>query len=331
MLKTHRLQLLVAVADTGSIAQAARSAGCSAAAASEQLAALEQETGAQLLERRSRSVRLTAAGELLVEHGRRILADLETAAQAVAAAGSGERARLRVGAFATAARRLVVPALATLRRRHPGLRLTFTEIEPEEAVPAVRSGELDVAVTHQYAGFPEPGLGELTQLPLYAEPLVLVVPAGLAPGAETGVRLGAYADAEWIAGRADHGFQAVTETAGRLAGFEPRVSCRADSYHVVLDLVAAGLGVALVPRTAVAPRSGLALLEVVAPRNLARNVHVTTRAADRSPAVGELSRELGRRAAAMAGAARRGTGRGAGGDGDVVMPGRGSGRTEQGV
>ncbi|BCY09227.1 LysR substrate-binding domain-containing protein [Actinoplanes sp. L3-i22] len=302
MLKTHRLHLLVALAQTGSIASAARSLGCSAAAASEQLTALEQDTGAQLLERRPRSVRLTAAGELLVEHARRILADLETAAQAVAAAGAAGQARLRVGAFATAARRLAVPALATLRRRHPRLQLSFVEIEPEAALPAVRAGEIDLAVTHRYAGFAEPDLRALTQVPLFTEPLVLAVPAGLGPVEGSAVKLGAYAAADWVANRADQGFQAVTETAARLAGFEPRITCRVDSYHVVLDLVAAGMGVALVPRTAAAPRSGLRLLTVSAPRNLARNVQMTTRTADHSPAVAELSRELTRRAATIAAA-----------------------------
>ncbi len=155
-----------------------------------------------------------------------------------------------------------------------------------------------MAVTHQYAGFPEPDLSACSQVLLYTEPLVLAVPAELAGRARTTTELSAFADADWIAGRAEHGFQAVTETAARLAGFEPRVTCRVDSYHVVLDLVAAGLGVALAPRTVVAPRSGLVLLEVTTPRNLARNVHITTRTADRSPAVAELSGELKRRAAA---------------------------------
>src|ERR1041384_198983 len=97
MLATRRLQVLVALADAGSIAGAAAVVGCSAAAASQQLTLLERESGAQLLERSARSVRLTGAGELLVEHARRILADLDTAEQEVAAAGSGRGGGVRGG------------------------------------------------------------------------------------------------------------------------------------------------------------------------------------------------------------------------------------------
>src|SRR5687768_12319388 len=165
MLNTRRLQLLVALADTGSIARAAAAVGCSAASASQQLAVLEQECGAQLLERSARSVRLTGAAELLTGHARRILADLRTAEQDVAAAGSAG-ARLRVGSFSTAARRFVLPVLGTLRRRHPGLQLTFAEMEPENALPAVRAAELDVAVVHRYQPLAGPEARGLRQTPL---------------------------------------------------------------------------------------------------------------------------------------------------------------------
>lgn len=293
MLGTRRLHLLVALADAGSIAGAAGAVGCSAAAASQQLAQLEHESGAQLLERSARSVRLTAADELLAGHARRILADLEIAEQDVAAAGSATGGRLRAGSFATATRRFVIPALGTLRRRHPGLRLTFAEVEPEEALPMVRSGELDAAVIHRYHLLPEPDSAGLARTALYTDPLLLAVGTGTGPA-----DLRDYADADWVATYPDRGFQAVTELTARLTGFEPRITCRAASYPVLLDLVGAGLGVGLIPRSAVDPRPGVRLLEITHPAGLHRVVELATRSADRSPAVAEFRRELQRRVSA---------------------------------
>ncbi|GAA0236602.1 LysR substrate-binding domain-containing protein [Cryptosporangium japonicum] len=289
MLATRRLHVLVALADAGSIAGAAAAVGCSAAAASQQLTLLERESGAQLLERSARSVRLTGAGELLVEHARRILADLDTAEQEVAAAGSVGGGRLRIGSFSTAARRLVVPVLGTLRRRHPRLRLSFAELEPEHALPAVRAGELDAAVTHRYHLLAAPDTHGVRTTTLYTEPLLLAAPSAVAAHVAD---LRAFADADWVATYPDRGFQAVTELTARLAGFEPRITCRAAGYPVVLELVTAGLGVALVPRSAATPQPGLRLLEITEPAGLARTVELTTRAADASPAVAEFRREL---------------------------------------
>ncbi|GLY06564.1 LysR family transcriptional regulator [Actinoplanes sp. NBRC 101535] len=291
MLNTRRLHLLVAVADTGSIAGAAAAAGCSAAAASQQLGILESDLGVPLLERTARSVRLTHAGEVLVERGRGILADLASAEQEVHSSGG----RLRVAAFATATTRFVAPALGAMRRRHPALRLTFTELEPEAALPTLRAGEIDVAVTHRYAPSPEPDLRGLVQSPLVADPMVLAVPPRLRPAGDAPVRPADFADAEWIAARAESGFQAVTESVARAAGFTARISHRADSYQAVLALVAADLGVALILRSAVTSLAGIALLEIAGPPNIVRQVQVTSRRGDRNPAIGELRRELTRR------------------------------------
>ncbi len=295
MLDSYRLRLLVAVADTGSIAGAAARMGCSAAAASPQLAVLEREARAQLLERSARSVRLSTAGRVLTDHARRIITDLEVAAREVAAAGSETAAHLRIASFATGTRRIMAPAMIAMRRRQPLIELTFTEIEPEDSVPAVVAGQVDVALTHQYAGFSGPISNGLHQQLVLTDPLLLAVPAFAAPPSAPGLEsseLRAFAGADWISGIAVQGFQAVTEMACHLAGFEPRVKSRADTYSVVLDLVAAGLGVALIPRSAVVQRPGVTLLTITAPVNLARNVHVTTRTSDRSPAVAAFREEL---------------------------------------
>lgn len=296
MLDPRRLRLLREVAATGSIAGAARRAGCTAAAASQQLAALELDTGTALLERGARSVRLTEAGSVLVEHAARVLAELDSAEQAVLAVAGLRGGRLRVSAFATAVR-FAVPALAAFRRRHPDVRVSFVEVEPEEAVPAVRVGEIDLAVTHQYAGMTTPDLRGLRQVRLRRDRLVLAVPPSLRPADGSTVRLRDFAGADWISPRPATGFQALVEQACRAAGFEPTVSCRTDNYDVMLELVAADLGVALVPELAARSRQGVTFLPIETPAGLTREVHATLRQRDQSAAVTDLLARLVARSA----------------------------------
>ncbi|WP_199431924.1 LysR substrate-binding domain-containing protein [Qaidamihabitans albus] len=303
MLDPRRLRLLRDVTRTGSIAGAAQRAGCTAAAASQQLAALERDTGVSLLERGPRSVRLTEAGRVLAEHADRVLVELDGAEQALLAVAGLRGGRLRVAAFGTAAG-FAVPALGTFRRRHPGVEVTFVELEPDEAVPAVRAGEVDLAVTHQYARLPKPDLRGLRQTALRSERLLLAVPPSLRPGDDGPVRLPDYAGADWISPRPATGFQALVELACRAAGFEPKVGFRTDSYDVMLTLVAADLGVALVPELAAVPRAGVTFLEVARPAPLTREVHATTRAADTSAAVAELLELLVERVSGRGASAR---------------------------
>ncbi|GAA1299598.1 LysR family transcriptional regulator [Planotetraspora silvatica] len=292
MLDPKKLQILVDVAETGSIAGAADRAGVSASAASQQLAALERQIGAALLERSARSVRLTAAGQVLADRASRVLAELHEATRAVHAAAGLQGGTLRFAAFASSGPALTVPALAAFHRRHPEIIITFTEMEPEEAIPAVAEGTIDLAVTHRYRHVPRPDLRGLHQTLLYRDRLVLAVPAHARPAAQTAVSLADFADAAWVATKPVTGFQAVTEHACRRAGFIPYVAFRADDYDLLLSLVGADLGVALVPELLAGARPGIAYLQLADPLGLTRDVHITTRTADPSPAVTAMARCL---------------------------------------
>ncbi|MFJ3231092.1 LysR family transcriptional regulator [Streptomyces sp. NPDC086787] len=294
MLDPRRLGLLRDVARTGSIAGAAQRAGCTASAASQQLSALEKELGVALLERSPRSVRLTEAGRVLVDHTHRVMAELDSAAKAVHAVSGLRSGQVRVAAFSTAGTSLVVPALLAFRRRHPEVCVSFTEAEPEDAIPAVAAGDLDLAVTHQYDHLPEPDLRGLRQTLLHRDRLQLAVPPHLHRTGQTTARLRDYADATWLSTLPTQGFQAVTELLCRSQHFEPDIAFRSDSYDLLLALVAADFGVALVPGLAAVPRAGVTFLEVVEPEAV-REIHVTTRAADPSPATQGLAGLLLRR------------------------------------
>ncbi|BEL02682.1 LysR family transcriptional regulator [Actinoplanes sichuanensis] len=315
MLDPRRLALLRDVAATGSIAGAAARAGCTAAAASQQLSALERAVGTALLERSARSVRLTEAGRVLAEHTEPVLASLAEAERAVRDVAGLRGGTIRVAAFATAAAGFVISALTAFRRRYPGIELHFTELESDEALPRVQAGELDLAVTHDYAPLSGPNLRGLTQRPLYREPMLLavprrLVPAGtapvslavprrlvpeslagpgrLVPAETTPVSLADFAGSDWVAALTSTGFQAATEMAGRAAGFEPRVNVRVHSYPMVLAMVAAGFGVSLVPQLAATAHPGVGYLPIGHPEGLSRQIHATTRTGGRSPAVRHL-------------------------------------------
>jgi molybdate transport repressor ModE-like protein len=285
MLDARRLSLLRDVSRTGSIAGAAQLAGCTASAASQQLSALEQELGIVLLERSARSVRLTEPGRVLVEYAHRVLAELTAAEEAVQAAAGLRGGRIRVAAFSSAATSLVMPALVAFRQRHGEVTISFTEAEPEDAIPAVAAGDLDLAVTHQYGHLPEPDLRGLRQILLHRDRLLLAVPPHLHRAGETTARLRDYTDATWLSTLPSEGFQAVTELLCRAEGFEPDIAFRSDHYELLLQSVAADFGVALVPGLAAVPTNGVTFLEVSEPSDLARDIHITTRAADSSPAV----------------------------------------------
>ncbi|MEI8409549.1 MULTISPECIES: LysR family transcriptional regulator [unclassified Kribbella] len=292
MLDLRRLQLLRDVAATGTIAAAAQRAGCTAAAASQQLATLERELGIAVLERSARSVRLTEAGRVLVEHADRLFADLTEAERAVQEVAGLRGGRLRVAAFATAGVSFVVPAMARFRRRHPQVRLSLVEMDPDEALPAVRAGGVDMAVTFEYAPLTRPDLRGLSQLPLYGDPLLLAIPRQRNAPAPARVRLADYAGSDWIAARAPTGLHAVTEEACRSAGFQPRISARVHSYSLALAMVAGGFGVTIVPRLAAEPHRDVVLAPIGRPSGLVRQIYATTRAVDRSPAIAQLSRCL---------------------------------------
>lgn len=297
MLDPRRLALLRDVAATGTIAAAAERAGCTAAAASQQLAALERDLGAALLERSARSVRLTEAGRVLAEHAGRLLSSLDDAERAARDVAGLRGGSIRVAAFATAGISFVIPALTVFRRRHPDVELRFSELESAEALPRVRAGAVDLAVTHEYAPLSRPDLRGLEQRPLYREPMLLAVPRkavarkdeGRKDAGKGAVELADHAESPWVAALDSTGFQAATEMACRAAGFEPRIDTRVHSYPMVLSMVGAGFGVALVPGLAAVAQRGVTYLPIARPTGLSRQIYATTRRTDRSPAVRALT------------------------------------------
>ncbi|MEU3404384.1 LysR substrate-binding domain-containing protein [Streptomyces sp. NPDC006670] len=286
MLDVRRLRLLRELARRGTIAAVAEALAYSPSAVSQQLAVLEREAGLPLLERTGRRVRLTPAAQNLVGHAEAVLERLEQADADLAEARSGLAGVLHVGAFPTATRALVPAALVHLARRHPALEPMVHETDPAAVAHAVRAGELDVALVHEYDFVPAPAEPGLATRPLYREAMYLAAPApppaaqpwaepdagpepragsaAVAPeaaAADQGALLRAHRDAPWITATPGTLCHTMTLRACQAAGFTPRVRHRIDEFATVLALVAAGQGVAVVPQLGMAgpPDPGIAL------------------------------------------------------------------------
>jgi DNA-binding transcriptional LysR family regulator len=249
-LDVNRLRVLVEVAHARSIAEAARKLAFTPSAVSQQISKLEKELGARVLERRPTGVEPTPIGRLLVEHAERILGDLRQARAEIDAAMAVQPQRLALGCFATAGQVLVPSALAALRREHPGAELSLVDIEPPGGYGLVTSGDLDVLITHRYPRVPSAPCAGLVRRPLLNDPLRLVLPEGhsLAAGdVHDGIGLSRLADEAWISGAPGVPNRVCLDTLARRSGLELHVSYESADYHVILALVGAGLGVALVP------------------------------------------------------------------------------------
>jgi DNA-binding transcriptional LysR family regulator len=277
MLDVRRLHMLRELSERGTIAATAQALGYSAPAVSQHLAALERQVGVSLLERQGRRVALTPAARLLVGRTERVLAELE-AAEAEIAAGDGDvRGSMRLAAFPTAAATLVPLAMATFATRHPRAEVLLSELEPEDALPALKLGEADLAVIHEYDFSPRGDDPSIELTALAEDPIYIAVPAGH-PAVGPEIALTDLADERWVAGYLDTACHRVVVTACRAAGFEPRIVARSNDFRVVLALVAAGQGVALVPGLAVDGVPDGVCLARPAGRRLARRVLGAARA-----------------------------------------------------
>ena len=248
MLGVHRLRVLHEVAVHGSLAGAARALAFTPSAVSQQLTALEREAGVPLLERSRRGVRLTDAGRALVERTEVILGELARAEADLAAIGEQRAGLLRVGGFPSAGLRLVPEAILEFAAGHPGVELRLVELEPEESLPRLRLGELDLTLAFECDYVPLSLDGGVEQETLFSEPMLLLD----ARGARTGtVDLRELETRPWIAPDPGSAIHEFTVRACQAAGFEPRITSVWNDFRVVQTLVAAGLGVAFVPRLAV--------------------------------------------------------------------------------
>jgi DNA-binding transcriptional LysR family regulator len=275
MLNVARLRVLAEVARRGSFSAAADALSYTQSAVSQQVATLEAETGMTLLERHARGVRVTPAGRALVEHAEGILARLEAAESELAAIAGLRGGRLRMASFPTAGATLMPLAIATFRSTYPEIELTLAEGEPEEIAPRLRAGEFDLALLFEFER-PEAGKEGLRRIELLQDPMYLALPSEHPLARKSGLRLQDLRGEAWVQTSRDSPCARHVVRSCHAAGFEPNVSFESDDYQTVQGLVAAGVGVALIPELALSVvREDIAIREL-APRPPARQVIAAT-------------------------------------------------------
>ena len=307
MLNIGRLEVLRAVVEHGSFSSAAESLSYTQSAVSQAIARLESETGIQLLVRERRGVTPTSAGLTLVEHAERIFAAIADAEGALADVSDAQLRRLRVASFPSGGAALMPQAVARFRRTHPDVSLTLAEGEPGEIAPRLCAGELDLALLFE---FPGAGAGpdrRLRIVTLLEDPMELVLPVAHRLSECETLRLADLSGEPWVQTSAASPCARHVVRCCREAGFEPEVSFESDDYDTVQGLVAAGVGVALVPRLALGQGLGVApshpgiVVRSLAPAPPTRRVIVATAAGVAvTPPMRSMIRELievaGRRA-----------------------------------
>jgi DNA-binding transcriptional LysR family regulator len=242
-----QLLMFDAVARHASMSRAARSLGYTQPAISHAVRRLERDAGTALLTRAARGVLLTEAGERLAAHAQVVLTVMRAARRELDDLATATTGRVRLAAFPSAAAMLVPALLARMRTRRPGLEVEVVHVEPDEALALVRGGDADVAMAFAYPD--EPPTPGITTLPLFDDEVRAVTPATgeeVAPPLE----LSRLAEHPWIAGcpRCRRHLVDVCER----AGFTPRIVHATDDYVATQAMVAAGLGVTLLPELALA-------------------------------------------------------------------------------
>ena len=267
-MEMFQLRYFAAAARSGNFSRAAEEVCVSQPSLSLQIANLEREVGAPLFTRHGRSVRLTDAGQGLREHAERILESEVEARRAVRAVVGLERGRLSLWTLPTLGQHLLPPALAAFRRAHPGIEISVREAVPARAVAeAVAAGRADLGFLHLPSPRSGPPLPGLAQRILLTEELALVVPVDhQLAHTEHAVALADVAgeDFVWVpeGSTPEHPIFAACVA----AGFTPRIACVSGSAQGMQALVAAGLGIALLPRLAIHPPDGAVVVDLLPPR-----------------------------------------------------------------
>lgn len=320
MIDAYRLRLLLELSRRGTVTAVAEALGYTPSAVSQQLAALERETGTRLLERTGRRVALTPSGIILSRYAASVMATMEEAEAALAAARDNLTGPLRIGAFPTAARTLLPPALVRLGRDHPALELRVTELDPAEVPDVLRPGDLDVALTFDYDYVPAEPDPALETRPLLEEPVYLATASEAATGVTTGdagdapdagagigtAQIGDLHDASWIAGSPGSICRDLVVRACQASGFTPRIRHHADDFATVLVLIAAGQGVSLIPELGLTTvPAGVALT----PLSIRRRSRIAWRAGTGGhPAITAFTRAITESASHEAARSQQGTG-----------------------
>ena len=285
MLSTQRLRVFTEVLRRKSFSDAASALSYTQSAVSQAVATLEADVGATLIERDRRGLRPTTAGAVLAEHAEAILARLELAEDDIAAVMELRRGRLRMASFPTAGATLMPVAIASFRSAHPDVELNLAEGEPEEIVPRLKQGDIDLALLFAFHGVGDALFSGLHVVDLLEDPMRVALPAGHPLASKRELRLEELAADAWVQTSAASPCARQVVRSCLASGFDPAVSFESDDYATVQGLVAAGVGVALIPELALSSVREDIAVRALRPETPVRRVFVATaRGAATAPA-----------------------------------------------
>jgi DNA-binding transcriptional LysR family regulator len=279
--------MLLELSRLGSMHEVAAELGTTTSTVSQAIAALGRDVGAPLTEPDGRRVRLTPAGQRLAEHAVTILAAVDAARLDLDPAAEPAGV-VRVAGFATAIRLSLLPAREALAEQHPGIELRIHEHEPPEMMELLGHDDIDLALTYDYNLAPASWRSEHVAVPLWDVEWGLGVPS-----TDKRAPLAAYADHDWIVNSRHTADEDVLRTLASLNGFTPRIVHRVDALELVDDLVAARLGVALLPRGRTS-RRGVTVRPLKDPQVFLRGHAVWRRGRDRWPPLRAVLTQLTR-------------------------------------
>jgi DNA-binding transcriptional LysR family regulator len=290
-----RLNVFREVVQQGSLSAAAEALSFTQPAVSRQIAALEREAGAQLLERTPRGIRMTEAGRVLLGHAEAILDRMATARAQLESVARLAGGRLRIGSFQTANATIVPRAIAGFARAHPGVELSLVEAVTHDAVARLRAGEVDLAVVTHFA---ELDLVDMEVVDLVDDELLVALPAMHPLAHKPRLRLRDLRDETWIEAPPSGARPTLLTATARAHGFEPRIRFAAEQWLSKQGLVAAGVGVTLIPGLAMATVREDIVLRSLGPNAPRRRVIVLLPTGYRAPAAAPFVDLLGAEAAA---------------------------------
>jgi DNA-binding transcriptional LysR family regulator len=278
MFDLFRLRLLSELARRSTMTAVASAFHMTSSAVSQQLATLEREAGVPLLERVGRGVRFTPEGARLSSHAHDIVALVAAAADDLRPPDRRGAGTLDVACFSTYASAHLVPAIARMRRRAPRIAVAVHEVEPVDAIEALRRGSYHVAIAFEYDLMPRATPADLQRIALLDEPVHLALPAAWkGTPARRPFDLARLDASDWIVGSRQRDDRLMAERACAARGFAPRITHTVDDYALLLAMVAAGLGVGLVPELALRARSAGVVIRRPDGRALRRHVHAVVR------------------------------------------------------
>jgi DNA-binding transcriptional LysR family regulator len=271
----RRLHVLRMVAACGTVTRAAEALHYAPSAVSQQLRTLGRELGVDLVVQDGRRIRLTPAARVLLEHADELFSTWETIRAEVALAADEGSGTLRLCGFSTAAAALLPSVAASVHAAHPRSRVRIIEAEPEECFELLLADEADVAVVVATGTIPSTTDPRFEQRQLLEDPLDLLVPSGHRLAHEDSVLLGDLVEEPWIMDRPGRPYHQLLQTACAAAGFSPAVAHIATEWDTGAALVAAGLGIALIPRLAHLP-TGYPIVRVPLRGNPSPARHILT-------------------------------------------------------